>query len=90
MEYTPVLGSLFCDITGKNCYTCHNRTINPFVPNAPFLYTLKTPENRKVFCFQGGGGWGVEKGCIRNEWVKILIEYIVLKCFKISGLHNNS
>ena len=21
----------------------------PFVPNAPFLYPLKTPENRKVF-----------------------------------------
>ena len=31
-------------------------TINPFVPNAPFLYPLKT--------FQG-----VEKGCIGNEWV---------------------
>ena len=39
---------------------------NPFVPNAPFLYPLKSSENRKVFwCFQG-----VEKGCIRNEWVK--------------------
>ena len=24
-------------------------TINPFVPNAPFLYPLKTSENRKVF-----------------------------------------
>ena len=23
--------------------------INPFVPNAPFLYPLKTSENRKVF-----------------------------------------
>ena len=40
--------------------------INPFVPNAPFLYPLKTSENRKVFwCFQR-----VEKGCIGNEWVK--------------------
>ena len=30
-------------------------TINPFVPNAPFLYPLKTSENRKVFlCFHGG------------------------------------
>ena len=32
--------------------------INPFVPNASFLYTLKT--------FQG-----VEKGCIGNKWVKL-------------------
>ena len=39
--------------------------INPYVPNAPFLYPLKT-ENRKVFwCFQG-----VEKECIGNKWVK--------------------
>ena len=30
--------------------------VNPFVPNALFLYPLKTSENR---CFQG-----VEKGCI--------------------------
>ena len=38
---------------------------NPFVPNALFLYPLKT-ENRKVFwCSQ----W-VEKSCIGNEWVK--------------------
>ena len=40
--------------------------INPFVPNAPFLYHLKTLEKRKVFwCFLG-----VEKGCIGNKWVK--------------------
>ena len=32
-----------------------SETINPFVPNAPFLYPLKTSENRKVFlCFHGG------------------------------------
>ena len=37
--------------------------INPFVPDATFVYPLKTPE--KVFwCFQG-----VEKGCIGNEWI---------------------
>ena len=35
--------------------------INPFVPNAPFLYPLKT-------CFQ----W-VEKGRIRNEWVNTVL-----------------
>ena len=34
--------------------------LNPFVPNAPFLYPLQTSENRKVFrCFQG-----VEKGAL--------------------------
>ena len=41
--------------------------LNPFVPNAPFLYTLKTSENRKVFwCFQG-----VEKGCKPDDYVII-------------------
>ena len=40
---------------------------NPFVPKVPFLYPLKTSENRKVFwCFQG-----VEKGCIGNKRVKL-------------------
>ena len=30
--------------------TLYKRTIiNPFVPNAPFLYPLKTSENLKVF-----------------------------------------
>ena len=42
--------------------------VNPFVPNAPFLYPLKTLEYLTVFwCFQG-----VEKGCVGNEWVKSL------------------
>ena len=44
------------------------KPINPFVPNAPFLYILKTSENRFFWCFQG-----VEKGCIGNEWVKLVI-----------------
>ena len=40
--------------------------IKSFVPNAPFLYSLKTSENLRVFWrFQG-----VEEGCIGNEWVK--------------------
>ena len=39
------------------------RFLNPFVPNAPFVYLLKTSENRKVsWYFQGVG-----KGSIRNE-----------------------
>ena len=41
---------------------------NSFVPNVPFLYPLKTSENRKVFwCFQG-----VEKVYIGNKWVKTI------------------
>ena len=40
---------------------------NPFVAKAPFLYPLKTSENRKVFWYLQG----IEKGCIANEWVKI-------------------
>ena len=39
--------------------------LNPFVPDAPFLYPLETSENRNFFwCFQG-----VEKECIGNKWV---------------------
>ena len=39
--------------------------MNPFVPNAPCPYPLKTSKNRQVFsCFQG-----VEKDCIGSEWV---------------------
>ena len=40
--------------------------INAFVPSAPFLYRLKTSENRKVFWwFQL-----IEKGCFGNKWVR--------------------
>ena len=43
--------------------------LNSFAPNAPFLYPLKTSKNLTVFwCFQG-----VEKGCIRNKWVKTFL-----------------
>ena len=43
-------------------------SFNPLVPNVPFLYPLKAPENRKVFwCFQG-----VEKGHIGNKWVNLV------------------
>ena len=38
--------------------------INPFVPNAPFLYSLKTSENRKV---EKGSRESVEKGCIGSR-----------------------
>ena len=51
--------------------------INPFVPNASFLYPLKTTENYKVFwCFQ----W-VEKRCTGNEWV-------IFFCFQVSLSHH--
>ena len=40
-----------------------------FVPNAPFLYPMKT-ENRKVFsCFQG-----VEKGFTGNKLFKLFYQ----------------
>ena len=40
-------------------------SVNPFFPNAPFLYPPKASENHKIFwCFQGIG-----KGFIGNKWV---------------------
>ena len=30
-------------------YFVKSHFFNPFIPNAPFLYLLKTSENRKVF-----------------------------------------
>ena len=39
--------------------------IKPFIPNATFLYPLKTSENLTIFwCFQG-----LKKGCIGTKWV---------------------
>ena len=64
--------------------------VNPFVPNAPFLYPLKTSENRKVFwCFQG-----VDKGCIGNKRVNEttnndLNEILRLKQFIQKSLPDN-
>ena len=60
------------------------KKINPFVPNAPFLYPLKTSENLTVFwCFQGVG-----KRCIGSKWIKFTNnEY--MKIFSIcSNFHN--
>ena len=42
-----------------------NLTFNPFVPNSPFLYSLKTSENLTVFWYFQE----VEKGCIGSTWV---------------------
>ena len=56
--------------------------INSFVPNAPFLYSLKTSENRKAFWrFQG-----VEKGCIGSKWVRIEYDKTIAIA-KISNMH---
>ena len=62
------------------------------MPNAPFLYPLKIWENLLVlWCFQR-----VERGCIRNKWVKVLIlnwkeEYTLensfSSCFPLSHCH---
>ena len=40
--------------------------MNLFIPSAPFLYSLKTPENRKVFWYFHG----LEKVYIENKWAK--------------------
>ena len=49
----------------------YNVCINPFVPNAPFPYPLKT-ENCKVFLmvFFGGGG-GQRKGASGANWLSL-------------------
>ena len=49
----------------NNITSLHSLLLNPFVPNAHFLYPLKTSENLTVFCFQGA-----EKGYIGNQRVK--------------------
>ena len=46
----------------KNIY----EVFHPFVSNAPFLYPLKTSENRTAFWYF----WRVEKEWTGNKWVK--------------------
>ena len=41
------------------------QTIKLFVRNTPFLYPLKTSENRKVFWYFQE----IEKVCVKNKWV---------------------
>ena len=41
------------------------RHINPFIPNAPFLYPLRTSENLTAFWYFKR----VEKGCFGNKYV---------------------
>ena len=64
-------------VTGKITYRL---AVNPFVPNAPFLYPLKTSENRKffwcfnrkVFCFFSG----VKKGVLGTNGLTVSCEPI--------------
>ena len=52
---------------------------NPFAPNVPCLYLLKTSEKLTAFrCFQG-----VEKGSIGNKWVKIILKFSKFWCFQL-------
>ena len=60
--------------------------MNPFVPNVPFFYLLKSLENLAVFwCFQ----W-VEKGCIGNKWVKSKITKDIGKVYQTMRVKLNS
>ena len=66
------LSNTYDENFGKNserlkAYETPCPSLNPFVPNAPFVYPLKISENRKVFwCFHEA-----EKGCVGSEWVNL-------------------
>ena len=53
----------------KHCYNhCLDlllRLFNPFVPNAPFLYSLKTENHKFFWCFQE-----VEKGALEQDGLR--------------------
>ena len=52
-----------------------NSVLTHLVSNAPFLYSLKTSENCKVFwCFQG-----VQKEYIGNKWVNLMAYELFLQ-----------
>ena len=53
-------------IGARKFHIAFHQIVDPFAPNATFLYPLKTSENRKVFWYFHG----VEKGCLGNEWLK--------------------
>ena len=64
-----ILRSAMMKLYDASEYLHFQKIFNPFVPNVPFLYPLKTSEKLTVFwCFQG-----VEKGCIANEWFKVVL-----------------
>ena len=51
----------------KSSFVCIG--MNPLVPSVPFLWLQKTSENREVFWFFQV----VEKGCIGNKWVQVIV-----------------
>ena len=69
--------------------TKRHQLFNPFVPNAPFLYTLNISIPHVFWLFQGlyerniGLKWvkGVEKGCTWNKWVNHIINAVASPCF---------
>ena len=53
--------------------------VNPFFPNAPFLYHLKTSANLTIFwCFQAA-----KKGCNGNELVNLCSDWKKKYCIEI-------
>ena len=74
-EYRKYIASYLHTWNAKISWTFF---LNRFVPNAPFIYSLKTSENRKVFwCFQRVG-----KGSIGNKCVNTTITDIHLTHFR--------
>ena len=51
------------EIDGHYYSNSADNFLNPFIPNAPFLYPLKTSQNLTVFLQIQGA----EKGCIGNK-----------------------
>ena len=75
-------GALLRNIICREISSKDLTRLNSFVPNAPFLYPLKTSEKWKVFyCFQG-----VEKWCIGKKWVN----FHVLKFEKKNFIYKNT
>ena len=75
-------GALLRNIICREISSKDLTRLNSFIPNAPFLYPLKTSEKWKVFyCFQG-----VEKWCIGKKWVN----FHVLKFEKKNFIYKNT
>ena len=69
------MSNVIYTITRLSCGKRQIHPINPFSPNAPFLYPLKIPENLTVFWYFQR----VEEGCIGNKWVERKNKYTLFK-----------
>ena len=68
VQFVPWIRAYFATVQQSSGMCLLYVDLNLFMPNAPFLYPLKTSEKITVFrCFQG-----VEEGCIGKKWVKCL------------------